>query len=69
MPQSSLAGPTLSASCEEEPIDEVVNMVHQPHNGLPQPSDRRPGSWRDVVGLLIALIGFALVIGAATMTL
>ena len=37
-------------------------MVHQTHMGLPEPGDFRPGSWRDV-GLLIALIGLALVVG------
>ena len=39
-------------------------MVHQP-----QPSDHHPKSWRDVVGVLIALIGFALVIGAITLAM
>jgi hypothetical protein len=38
-------------------------MMHQTHKGLPGPGDFRPGSWRDVVGLLIALIGLALVVG------
>jgi hypothetical protein len=38
-------------------------MAHQIHEGLPEPGDFRPGSWRDVVGLLIALIGLALVVG------
>jgi hypothetical protein len=38
-------------------------MVHQTHNGLPEPGDYRPGIWRDVVGLLVALIGLALVVG------
>ena len=38
-------------------------MVHQTHKGLPETGDFRPGSWRDVVGLLIALIGLALVVG------
>ena len=38
-------------------------MVHQTHKGLPEPADFRPGSWRDVVGLLMALIGLALVVG------
>ena len=40
-----------------------INMVHQTHKGLPEPGDFRPGSWRDVVGLLMALIGLALVVG------
>jgi hypothetical protein len=38
--------------------------VHQP-----QPSHHRLGNWRDLVGLLIALLGFALVIGAITLTI
>jgi hypothetical protein len=38
-------------------------IVHQTHKGLPEPGDFRPRSWRDVVGLLIALIGLALVVG------
>jgi hypothetical protein len=39
-------------------------MVHQTHKGLPEPGDFRPGrNWRDVVGLLVALIGLALVVG------
>jgi hypothetical protein len=41
----------------------VLNMVHQTHRDLPEPGDFRPGSWRDVVGLLMALIGLALVVG------
>ena len=45
------------------------NMVHPSQTGLRQPSDHRSGNWRDVVGLLIALIGFALVIGAITLTI
>jgi hypothetical protein len=40
-----------------------INMVHQAHKGLSEPDDFRPGSWRDLVGLLIALIGLALVVG------
>jgi len=40
-----------------------INMAHQTHKGLPEPGDFRPGSWRDVVGLLMALIGLALVVG------
>ena len=35
-------------------------MVHQAHKVLPEPGDYRPTSWRDVVGLLMALIGLAL---------
>ena len=38
-------------------------MVHQTQKGLPEPGDYRPGSWLDVVGLLMALIGLALVVG------
>jgi hypothetical protein len=38
-------------------------MVHQTHKGLPEPADFRPGRWRDVVSLLIALIGLALIVG------
>jgi hypothetical protein len=38
-------------------------MVHQTHKGLPEPGDFRPGGWRDVVGLVMALIGLALVVG------
>jgi hypothetical protein len=38
-------------------------MVHQTHKGLSERGDFRPGSWRDVVGLLVALIGLALVVG------
>ena len=38
-------------------------MVHQTHKGLPEPGHYRPGSWRDVVGLVMALIGLALVVG------
>jgi hypothetical protein len=40
-----------------------INMAHQAHKGLPEPGDYRPASWRDVVGLLMALIGLALVVG------
>ena len=32
-------------------------MLHQTPNGLPEPGDSRPGSWLDVVGLAIALVG------------
>jgi hypothetical protein len=38
-------------------------MVHQIRKGMPEPGDYRPGSWRDVVGLLMALVGLALVVG------
>ena len=38
-------------------------MVHQTHKGLPEPGDFRPGSWRDVVGLVMALLGLALIVG------
>ena len=38
-------------------------MVHQAHKVLPEPGDYRPASWRDVVGLLMALIGLALFVG------
>jgi hypothetical protein len=31
--------------------------------GLPEPGDYRPGSWRDVVGLVMALVGLALIVG------
>ena len=40
-----------------------INMAHQTHEGLPEPGDYRPQSWRDVVGLLMALVGLALVVG------
>jgi hypothetical protein len=40
-----------------------MNMVHQAHKVLPKPGDFRPGSWRDVVGLLMALVGLVLVVG------
>jgi hypothetical protein len=40
-----------------------INMVHQAHKVLPEPGDYRPASWRDVVGLLMALIGLALFVG------
>ena len=36
-------------------------MVHQTHKSLPEPGDYRPASWRDAVGLLMALVGLALV--------
>jgi hypothetical protein len=39
------------------PFSGGINMVHQPHNGLPEPVDYRPGNWRDVVGLHNALVG------------
>jgi hypothetical protein len=42
---------------------EGINMVHQTQKGLPEPGDYRPGSWLDVVGLLVALVGLALVVG------
>jgi hypothetical protein len=38
-------------------------MAHQAHKGLPEPSDYRPQNWRGVVGLLMALVGLALVVG------
>ena len=38
-------------------------MVHQAHKVLPEPGDYRPASWRDVVGLLMALVGLALLVG------
>ena len=38
-------------------------MVHQAHKVLPEPGDFRPGSWRDAVGLLMALVGLVLVVG------
>ena len=38
-------------------------MAHQAHKGLQKPGDFRPESWRDVVGLLMALVGLALVVG------
>ena len=37
-------------------------MAYQARKGLPEPSDFRAGRWRDVVGLLMALIGLALVV-------
>jgi|HubBroStandDraft_3_1064219.scaffolds.fasta_scaffold13502_6 hypothetical protein len=40
-----------------------INMVHQIQKGLPEPGDYRLRSWRDVVGLLMALIGLVLVVG------
>ena len=40
-----------------------INMVHQAHKVLPEPGDYRPASWRDVVGLLMALIGLSLLVG------
>ena len=39
-----------------------INMVHQAHKVLPEPGDYRPASWRDVVGLLMALIGLVLLV-------
>ena len=62
-PKRGLVGPSLSAP------QWGSNMVHPSQTGLRQPSDHRPGNWRDVVGLLIALIGFALVIGVITLTI
>ena len=41
----------------------LVNMLHQTPKGLPEPGDYHPGSWLDVVGLLMARIGLALVVG------
>jgi hypothetical protein len=38
-------------------------MLHQTQKGLPEPGDHRRGNWRDVVGLLMALVGLALVVG------
>ena len=38
-------------------------MAHHVHKGLPEPGVFRPGSWRDVVGLLMALVGLALIVG------
>jgi hypothetical protein len=38
-------------------------MVHQAHKVLPEPGDYCPGSWRYVVGRLMALIGLALLVG------
>jgi hypothetical protein len=38
-------------------------MAYQARKGLPEPSDFRAGRWRDVVGLLIALVGLALKVG------
>jgi hypothetical protein len=43
-------------------IHRGINMAHQAHKGLPEPGDFRPGSWRDIVGLLMALVGLALVV-------
>jgi hypothetical protein len=40
-----------------------IDMLHQTPKGLLEPGDYRPGSWRDAVGLLMALIGLALVVG------
>ena len=37
-------------------------MAYQAHKGLLS-LKTRPGSWRDVVGLLMALVGLALVVG------
>ena len=42
-------------------------MPHQTPKGLPEPGDYHPGSWRDVVGLLMALVGLALVVGMTLM--
>jgi hypothetical protein len=38
-------------------------MGYQARKGLPEPSDFRAGRWRDVVGLLMALVGLALIVG------
>ena len=38
-------------------------MAHQAPKGLPEPGDFSAGSWRDVVGLLMALVGLALIVG------
>ena len=38
-------------------------MLHQTPNAQPEPGDYRRGNWRDVVGLLMALVGLALVVG------
>ena len=38
-------------------------MMHQAHKVLPEPGDYRPGSWRYVVGLIMALIGWGLLVG------
>ena len=40
-----------------------INRVHQPYKGLPEPGDFSAGSWRDVVGLLMALVGLAQIVG------
>jgi hypothetical protein len=53
----------LTQQCPQGSSVVGINMVHQTHNGLPELGDFRPGSWRDVVGLLIALIGLALAVG------
>ena len=39
-----------------------IKMANQTHKGLPEPGDYRPASWCDVVGLLMALIGLAVVV-------
>jgi hypothetical protein len=41
----------------------AINMVHQAHKVLPEAGDYCPGSWRYVVGRLMALIGLALLVG------
>jgi hypothetical protein len=43
--------------CPRCPSVVGINMVHQPHNGLPEQVDYRAGSWRDVVGLHSTLVG------------
>jgi hypothetical protein len=37
-------------------------MVRQTRQDLPDPGDYRPERWRDVVGLLVALLGLALMV-------
>ena len=49
--------------CPRGPSVVMINMVHQAHKVLPEPGDYRPASWRDVVGLLMALVGLALLVG------
>ena len=41
----------------------MINMAHRTQRDLPRPGDFRPESWRDVVGLLVALIGLVLLVG------
>jgi hypothetical protein len=40
-----------------------INMVYQIRKGLSEPGEYRVRSWRDAVGLLMALIGLILVVG------